>query len=257
MAKRADSVRQKKCINQKDHIQKESDRPSKVKLKSGRDDLINSHLTLVRKIAEIMVRRMNIDRDFLDDLISAGYCGLIEAAERYQPDRNTRFATYAVLRIRGAMIDAIRQNSLLSYKAHRYLKIMAAVNDLRELQSTGINAPVKPQDLKRMGLAKILDLTANGALAYRLSLEDVSQEVSNLHGREANGETHIEKKQDQDKLRQAIASLPNYEQKIIKGYYFRDETFQEIGQSIGGLSKSWVSRLHSNALARLREAINE
>src|SRR5437868_836485 len=95
-----------------------------------RDCLIEEYQSYVHQVARKLIHLMNLPFELLDEIVSSGYVGLVEAAERFNASQGVDFRTYAFLRIRGAMIDNIRNTSDLTGKAYKSAKALKAVQEL-------------------------------------------------------------------------------------------------------------------------------
>ena len=218
-----------------------------------RDRLIVKYRDYVRSVALRMIGAMNLPSQDLDEYISAGYIGLIEAAQRFNPDVGTGFEGYAYLRIRGAIIDNIRAHSELSGKAYRFVRAMQAVQDLREGEADSALAEDCATGSRGGSINRMLDFAANGALAFRLSLSEGYEGITEECSGEENPERRLLVAERNRKFREMVATLPRKERTIIEDFYFKEKSFKEIADEKEGHSKSWVSRLHSRALERLKE----
>ncbi|MCO6430051.1 MAG: sigma-70 family RNA polymerase sigma factor [Deltaproteobacteria bacterium] len=219
---------------------------------SKRDSLIGECRQYVATIASRMVRFMGLSSSMYDELVAAGFLGLVEAAGRYDFSSQAAFKTFAFLRIRGAMIDAIRQTAHLSGRAYRYAKALSAAQELREqmlheYKHHGSHHPAEK-------LSNILDYLAKGVTAFRLSMSDAEDELNQQSELMPTPEQEISHKQVKRKLWQLVETLPEKERYIITQHYYYGRSFVEIASESDGMSKSWVSRLHARALDRLKEA---
>jgi len=224
-----------------------------------RDKLIEEHQNYVRNIALRLVRTLNLPNSQLDEYISAGYLGLVEAAERFKPSPGRPFKPFAFLRIRGAIIDSIRSSSHVSAAAYKLSKALQAAHELREEldiisqdKVLSQRAPVRSEEATAK-LAKILDYAAQGVLVFRLSLTEVTGEINGIPDPEESVDKKIESKQDQKNILQLVETLPEKERTIIEEHYFNGKSFIEIAEEYEGMSKSWVSRLHARAVRMLKE----
>lgn len=221
-------------------------------LSSGRDLLIEEYLGFVESVAKRLIQSMRLPVALYEEFVAAGYLGLVEAAERFVPESGPGFKRYAFLRIRGAIIDGLRRSSDISGPAYRFSRALQAAHEVREMTAAEHDdhresAPVK--------LARILDAAAQGAIAFRLSMEDADRAFATLSDAHTP-EIGLLESEETKKLRQVVATLPLIERKIIEEYYFNGRSFTEIAELHGeGISKSWVSRLHVRALARIREGL--
>lgn len=216
-----------------------------------RDDLIAEYREFVHHIVGYLVRKMRLPVESFDEFVSAGYLGLVEAADRFDFSSNREFRSFAFLRIRGAIIDSIRECADLTGRAYRIARALNAAQSIREgyeeLQATS------PGDR----LADILEFAARGALTYRLSMAEAAEEPistdSGLDDPEA-----IALHRDQGRLlRRVVTKLPPRERLIVEEYYFKDKSFQQIARENPDLSKSWISRLHTRAVGRLLTLLKE
>lgn len=218
-----------------------------------RDRLITQYEEYVQFVVGRMVYSMRLPKDRFDEFVAAGNLGLVEAAQRFDFKSGRDFKSYAFLRIRGAIIDSIRECSDLSGEAYQYSKALQAAHELRmtEYEQT-IREEVGQEDEEK--LKRFLDLAAKGALAFRLSLADAEEELAEISSDEPDPEEVFVKKSHHKRLHFLIGRLPLKERKIIKDYYFRNLSFTQIAKANPGMSKSWVSRLHSRAITLLKES---
>jgi RNA polymerase sigma factor for flagellar operon FliA len=208
---------------------------------------------VVRKIA----KHMTLHPDIMDEIEAAGNLGLVEAADKYDPSKGVDFKNFAYLRIRGAVIDAVRQVSSISRNSYHYQKALEAVQSLRECDLE-INPYLgtESESAEQM-LAKVFDIAADGALAFRLTFEDFETEVNNEANQDLSQEQIINRAQIKKKILDAIATLPEKQRLIVEGYYFHDKSFVDVADEEAGRSKSWVSRLHQQALNAIKEALGD
>lgn len=217
---------------------------------SNRNDLIEEFRSFVDLVVDKLIRSMGLPRALRAEFISAGYLGLVEAAERYDKSVCSDFRGFAFLRIRGAVIDSVRAGSEISARAYRILRALEAANDtaLDQLLSSGKKST--PEKEKR-NLTHALEYLANSALAHRLQKKGPS-EPSPGHSSD-NPEEELYLKRESARLREIVTSLPDRERTIIEQFYFQGKRFIDIADEEVGLSKSWISRLHSRALTMIRE----
>ena len=218
-----------------------------------RNDLIEEYQDFVQTIVRILVRSLHIPEECEDEMISAGYLGLVEAAERFDFSRGANFRTFARHRVRGAIIDNLRKNSTLSRKSYRYTRILEAMQFCRYEDLDSFDGTACDEDSVRDGLARVLDYAAKGALAFRISMNTTDEKVGEFLTDERDPEVVMEEKQCVYEFKQIIEDLPEKEQLIIREYYFRDKTFAEIVREHEGFSKSWVSKLHNRAIDRIKD----
>jgi len=223
---------------------------SEERPQSQQDKLIAEYQDYVNSIVGTMVKTMGLPLQFFDEFVSAGYLGLVEAASRFDHQSGKDFRGFAFLRIRGAIIDSIRECADTSGKAYRYVKAIQATHNLREdcFDSEQSHASAASRE---EALAEVFDFAAKGVLAFRLSVDDAEEEIFDELGSPETPEEHLNFRQNNEKIRAVIATLPEKERLVIEEFYFNDRSFTEIADGPHGLSKSWVSRLHTRALERL------
>jgi len=227
------------------------------------DDLLLEQLPQVKFIARRIHERLPQHVPF-EDLVHAGIVGLIDAMHKYDANKNVRFASYAKFRIRGAILDSLREMDWsprdLRRKARRVQEL------IQQLQGQLGHAPSELELAQAMGVTleefqhlldeiRGLDL---GSLQVE-SLED---------GRETNLAEMIAGPSDLDPLHiflegerrqmlaKAIAQLPPREQQVLALYYQEELTMKETGEVLG-VGESRVSQIHSLAVARLRTILTD
>lgn len=225
-----------------------------------KEQLILDNDEYVRRLVGSIAIRYRIPSDKLDDYVSAGYLGLVEAAERYSPSHG-EFKSFAYLRIRGAVIDAIRQNCDLRRDVYRATKIASALNDLAEADfiETGVGVEMPSGDAEgERKLANLLNFIAKGAIVHKLGSEDADEELNSLSDDSLTAEEQLIEDEEISEIEMIVKRLPKEERKVIQDYYYKDRTFKEILNDTRyseNRSKSWLSKVHSRALNTMRERI--
>jgi RNA polymerase sigma factor for flagellar operon FliA len=232
-----------------------------VKGKADKDHLLTEHMPLVKRLAHHMKAKLPPSVE-VDDLVQAGMIGLLDAINRYEETHGAQFETYAVLRIRGAMLDELRNSDWLPRSMRQNMrKIEMAMSTLQ--QRLG-HPPTESEVAKllKLSLADYQDMLSDGGGHQLLYYED-------FHDNDGN-DSFLDRYSvdDADPLRSlldgdfrqavidAIDGLPPRE-KILMGLYYEEElNLKEIG-AVMGVSESRVSQLHTQAVARLRAALRE
>jgi len=228
---------------------------------SLRNRLMERYLPLVRYNAERVWSKLPEGVD-LNDLISAGVFGLMDAIEAFDMDRGVKFETYCVPRIRGAMLDELRTMDwvprLVRSKASKLEAARKAV-----VAKTG-RPPTDAELAAEMGLsvqefekhkseASAIGLTSLNKKWYETdSYKDV-REVDVLQ--DAKGEDPTGGIQKLDVMKVVTKGLNRNERLIIILYYYEELTMKEIGNTLG-LSESRVSQMHSSIVGRLKEQLS-
>ncbi len=237
----------------------------KTYLQKTPEELVFEHLPLVKYLALRLSGRLPPTVD-VEDLISAGIVGLIEAARRFDPERNIQFKTFAEFRIRGAMLDELRTMDWVprsvKEKAARLEKALVS------LESRLGRPPEDEEIAKELGLSledyyrlleEVRGITLVDIETLKRKLEDA--EDLDLADLLADSEKNdpFEKlglKELGETLAQAISELPEKEKLVITLYYYEGLTMKEIGKVLG-YTESRISQLHSKALLRLRAKLKE
>jgi RNA polymerase sigma factor for flagellar operon FliA len=232
-----------------------------VKGKADRDHLLEQHMPLVKRLAHHMKAKLPPSVE-VDDLIQAGMMGLLDAINRYEETHGAQFETYAVLRIRGAMLDELRNSDWMPRSTRQNMrKVEGAMNSLQ--QKLG-RAPTESEVAKslKIPLSEYQDLLSDGnghQLIYYEDFHDDDGNDSFLDRYAVDDDDPLRSLLETD-FRQAVIDaidgLPPRE-KLLMGLYYEEElNLKEIG-AVMGVSESRVSQLHTQAVARLRAALRE
>ena len=226
-----------------------------------REALIRQHVPLVRRLAHHMIAKLppNIE---LDDLIQVGMIGLTEALSRYEVTQGVQFETFATQRIRGAMLDELREGDWMSRSSRKSQKDIEKA--VRRVEQKLGRSPLESEIAEEMGLSlpdyqSLLGKVRGTQLVY---LEDMKW--GSDEGEEGFLERHdvsdndgvdpVELLRDQrlrTALVKAIETLPEREQYIMGMYYEHDMNLKEIA-AVLGVTESRICQLHSQSIARLR-----
>ena len=214
-----------------------------------RDKLIEKYLPLVNIIAGRVAISLppHIERD---DLLSNGFFGLMDAIERYEPERKNKFETYAGVRIRGAMLDYLRSRDFLPSSIRQ--KARAYEKTVGHLEETLGRSARDEEIAEAMGMRKddLGLLIAQMNAATVIPLDDYIR-VENTQTAMPGPAVAVEKKEMQGILAQAIGKLPEKEKQVVALYYYDELTMREISL-VMHLSEARVCQLHTKAIFRLR-----
>jgi RNA polymerase sigma factor for flagellar operon FliA len=222
-----------------------------------RDRLLLEHLPTVRYLARRLHERLPQHVE-LDDLISAGVVGLIDAFSKFDHAKKVQFKSYAQFRIRGAILDSLRTLDWSPRELRR--KGRAVEEAIRATTQRLGRAPAEPEVAKEMGLELSEYQTLLGELKG-LEIGSLHLERSEDSGDEEL--TYIPGPADDDPLfrclkgemkqclTDAIEELPEKERMVLTLYYYEELTMKEIGLTLG-VVESRVSQIHSSAVVRLR-----
>lgn len=210
------------------------------------DEFIRQYDGFVRSIVIHTRAELGLETD-PEDLVAYGFQGLLEARARFEPGRGVQFKSFAYYRIRGALLDGVRVMGWLPRRAYARMRALEALDALGE---SGTSArPTAPASNAEAGLRAIEGILGRVATAYftGAALDDTPE----LH---VSPEARLLAQERRVLALRAIETLPDEEQRLVRGHYLEGRRFDEIASELG-LSKSWASRLHSRALDRLREAL--
>ncbi|HTP39022.1 MAG TPA: RNA polymerase sigma factor FliA [Steroidobacteraceae bacterium] len=223
------------------------------------DAMVLQHADLVKRIAYHLAGRLPPQVE-VEDLIQAGMIGLLEAARHYSTGRGASFETYAGIRIRGAMLDALRKLDWAPRSVHRKAREAAAV--MRELEAE-LGGEANDADVAaRMGISlgdyhRIVQ-DALGCQLLRLN-DSEDGETSTLEQLPDNGETPLQATLEVAMRRavvEEIDRLPERERLVLSLYYEQELNLKEIGVLLK-VTESRVCQLHGQALLRLRSRLEE
>ncbi len=213
-------------------------------------------LDLVDIVARQIRRTIGQSID-LDDLLSYGREGLLDAARKYDPGRGVPFRAYANFRVRGAVVDGVRASARLPRRVHERLRGLEAANRVSEgaLEDTlAASAPGTRHDAEQ-ALEKHLASLAT-AIAVGLLSEAARGEEGELTTVDAgrSPEEALSQAELFVMVRAAIDTLPDEEAILVRRHYLNGERFDLVAAELG-LSKSWASRLHTRAIGRLAKRL--
>ncbi len=221
--------------------------------------IVARHSELVRRIAHHLAARLPSSVE-VDDLIQAGMIGLIEAARNFQSDQGATFETYASIRIRGAMIDAIRAGDWVPRSVHlRYRDVVAATRAIEQREGRAATA----QEIAgALGMSvddyhQVLQDAARGQL---LSLDEYVEEHDGEPRLGQHDNATPARRFEQSAFRvalgEAIDNLPEREKMVLSLYYEQEMNLREIG-SVLNVSESRVCQIHGQAMLRLRARLTD
>jgi RNA polymerase sigma factor for flagellar operon FliA len=224
-----------------------------------RDRVVLEHLPLVKAIAIRVHENLPVHVD-LDDLVHAGILGLFDAASKYDPDKQVVFSSYAKHRIKGAILDSLRQLDWASRDMRRRHKQLEAAT--RDLSSTLQRAPTEAEVAAKLGMD--VDRWRNMMLDLRnvglVSASTRANENEDLpapdfpSNPESQPDSICAREQLRSVLGEAMKTLPERYRKVVLLYYTNEMTMKEIG-GILGINESRVSQIHKSALEKMAVAL--
>ncbi len=222
--------------------------------KGSDDELVVNHIDLVKRIAHHLLGRLPSTVD-VDDLIQAGLIGLIEASSNYDADKGASFETYAGIRIRGSMLDEVRNLDWTPRSVHQKHRHVSQA--IHALEGRFGRSPTEREIADELGISveEYHKTLADSSSCRLFSIEQPSEAYDTKIDVAGASETEPDQCLSSDDLRGAVADavthLPEREQLVLSLYYHRELNLKEIG-AVLGVSESRVSQIHGQALHRLR-----
>jgi RNA polymerase sigma factor for flagellar operon FliA len=228
----------------------------------ARDELVSKYLPLVKSLAQRFSVYASPCCD-ADDLVSSGLMGLLDALEKYDPIEQTSFRTYAKCRIRGAMLDEIRNLKWAPRSIQEKIRTLKNVHSHLEQLLSRTPTEEELADAMRMNINQFRKMMLQiGPSAIFLCSTRATEDdddtylESHFEDTEAlNPSEQVINDETKSILADAIRSLPKKESIVISLYYYEEMTMKEIGKVLS-LTESRVCQIHSKAILRLFQALN-
>jgi RNA polymerase sigma factor for flagellar operon FliA len=226
------------------------------------EQVLLEHLPMVRFLARRIHERLPQHVD-IEDLVSAGVVGLMDAFSKFNPDKKVQFRSYAQFRIRGAILDSLRTLDWSPRELRR--KGRAVESAIQAVTARLGHAPNEIEVAAQMGM---------GLEEYQQLLGDLKGlEIGTLHmeRNEDSGEEELAyvpgrpeedplfcclRKELEERLAESIQNLPDRERLVMSLYYYEEMTMREIGLALG-VVESRISQVHASAVAHLRAALRD
>ena len=213
--------------------------------------LADRHLPCIWRVAGQLARRLapNVQPE---DLIAAGYEGLLDAARRFDPARTTRFDVYAEHRVRGAMLDALRDFDLVGRTTRNWAQRIQSAS--RRLAQRLGREPEEEEVAYEMdlGVEQYRRVLATMARRTLTSLEGGQHEASTAAACDTQQTAEVH--EEQGLVMAALDQLPPRQRLVVTLYYYEELTLKEIGRILG-VGESRAGQIHTEALARLRGSL--
>lgn len=229
--------------------------------KKLRDMIIVQYIYLTKYVIGRI--KLNLPPNFaIEDITSFGVEGLIDAIEKFSPEKGAHFETYAIMRIRGTIIDKIRSQDWIPRSARKKIKdVKSAAETLRlKLGRTPTNQEIA--DFLNIDKDKVTEILADDTSVSSLydkkySGDEGIELIDTIE--DTNTVSPLEKLEEKDvknELQAALKKLPERERMVMVLYYHENMTLKEIGASID-VSESRVCQIHAQAIMKLRNILNE
>jgi len=222
-----------------------------------RDAAVNRYGPLVRRVATRMIAKLPANVE-LDDLVQAGMIGLVDALSRYRSDEGAQFETFAMQRIRGAMLDELRDADWLPRSVRRNQRsIDRAISTLEQRLRRPPNEREVAEELG-MPIEQYRHILGDARGPQLVHLDEMTDQDSEdvflerfKIDSDAASATRLRDDRFRAALIAAVEELPERERMVMGMYYEREMSLKEIG-AVLGVTESRISQLHSQAVARLR-----
>ena len=224
-----------------------------------REQLVQRFVPLVKRIAYHLMARLPPSVQF-EDLVQNGMLGLLDAIDRYQEGFGAQFETYATQRIRGAMLDGLRENDWLPRNLRRELRrIETAINQLEHAHG---RSPTERELAEALGMTladyqkTLQDARGHQLVYFEDFVGEGDEDFLERHLTDDNADPAeiLAEQNVKSMLVKAIDQLPEREKLMMALYYDQDLNLREIGE-VMGVTESRVCQLHTQAIARLRAQV--
>ena len=216
--------------------------------------LVEQYTPYVRSIAAKIKKTLAKNIEF-DDLMGYGMTGLLEAAERYDPKYGANFMTFSYYRVRGAIYDGLRGMGWVSRSEYSKIRFEErATQYLNNVANRNLGTGQERKETEDK-VNELADQVSRLVTIYVTSLEGMTdlQVADEKHKPVDDRYMDLQMK---DKVRDAILKLPEAERTLLTLYYFKEMSLQEVGEHLG-LSKSWTSRRHAQAIEKLSRILQD
>ena len=229
--------------------------------KQTRDLIIVQYIYLVRYV----VGRVKVSLPAtisVEDIAGYGVEGLINAVERFSPQKNSRFETYALIRIRGSILDKVRSQDFLPRSVRKKIKEIKQAIEVLKQEYGRVPTTNEIADYLDMEPAKVTQIMSEdvtitsiydkrGTSDDSMEIIDTIEDESKLNPHEAAEEKNVK-----TELQRALMRLPERERVLMVLYYQENMTMKEIGETLN-MSESRVCQLHAQGLMKLKNILNE
>lgn len=224
-----------------------------------KDQIIVEYAPLVRFIAQKIAARLPANIE-LDDLISCGVIGLMDAIQKFDPSRDNKFKTYAEFRIRGAILDELRSQDWVPRSIREKTKLLEKAYTKLERE---LGRPATDDEMceeLECSIEEFHEILNKSKSVSLLNIDDSAsfnrgdkKLMMGLleHRRSSNPFAAVNYKRAQQKIKEGIKALPEKQRLVLSLYYFEDLNLKEIGQVLD-VTESRVSQLHTQAILKLK-----
>ena len=221
-----------------------------------RNQLVQRYVPLVKRIAYHLMARLPANVLF-DDLVQNGMLGLLDALDRFEEGFGAQFETYATQRVRGAMLDGLRESDWMPRNLRRELRRIESA--IKELEHTNGRVPSETELADALGMSladyqkTLLEARGHQIVYFDDFAGEGDEDFLERHftDNDADPLNILEDRNFKKLMVQAIEKLPEREKMMMALYYEQDLNLREIGE-VMGVTESRVCQLHTQAVSRLR-----
>jgi RNA polymerase sigma factor FliA len=224
-----------------------------------KDEIVIEYAPLIKFIAQKIASRLPANIE-LDDLISCGVIGLMDAISKFDPSRDNKFKTYAEFRIRGAMLDELRSQDWVPRSIREKAKTIERAQT--KLESELGRFPTHDELAEEIGVSKdeFYDMLNKSKSVSVLNIDDAAAFNKNDRrlyaslmekSSSSNPFSAVNFKKSREKIKEGIKLLPEKQRLVLSLYYYEDLNLKEIGQVLE-VTESRVSQLHTQAVIKLK-----
>lgn len=226
-----------------------------------RDKIIVQYIYLTRYVIGRI--KVNLPPTYTyEDITSYGVEGLIDAVEKFSPQKGAKFETYALMRIRGSIIDRIRAADWLPRTVRKKIKDIKQATEILKQELGRVPTATEIANYLDMDVEKVNqimseDVTITSIYDKRGSSEDSMEIIDTIEdSHKLNPQERMEEKNVKTDLQKALQRLPERERVLLVLYYQENMTMKEIGSTLG-MSESRVCQLHAQGIMKLKNILNE
>lgn len=225
----------------------------------GKEAIVCRYLPLVKYVVARMAVAPPSGMDY-EDLVSFGTMGLLDAIDRFEPERGFSFQTFAVPRIRGAVLDELRKCDWFSRTGREKLQRLEKATERLLIQGISLDdETLKSElDIDDRSYREMLELASRG---YMVSLDEVMaleegdvKKGDLLADPGLSAQELLERKEDIERVVSVLEKLPERERLVVSMYYLEELTLKEIGLVLG-VTESRVSQIHGKAISTMKSRL--
>ena len=223
-----------------------------------RNEIVMANMGLVRSVAMSM-RNMYVKYGEVEDVVNEGVIALMDAIESYSPDKGAKFETYATLRIRGAIIDYIRQQDWVPRNVRKFARALDKANGL--LYNLYGRAPSTAELAAYMTISedKLLKMMSECSGMLTMSFEELLYEDNIDEGNSPATDDSTDSKLLREEMKKVIISaideLNEKERQVVTLYYYKNMKYSDIAKALG-ITEGRVCQIHSKAVLRLKASLS-